>query len=52
MDADPKDLIGFKPITEWGDVSEAHREERVSLEKIMPRFDLHATGPDAPKESP
>ena len=45
----PDDLISFKKIKDWRAVSEAHRKERDELNKVLPRFNLHATAHDAPK---
>lgn len=45
---EPADLDSYKKITDWGAVSEAHREERERLLKILPRFDKHETEHDAP----
>lgn len=47
----PSDLISYPKITDWTTVSEAHREERDKLLKIIPQFDLHDTEHDAPKKS-
>ncbi len=45
----PEDLISFPKIKDWSAVSEAHRKERDELQQIVPKFDLHATAHDAPK---
>ncbi|NIJ44876.1 arylsulfatase A-like enzyme [Wenyingzhuangia heitensis] len=45
----PDDLISFPVITDWSKVSQAHRNERDQLNKILPNYDLHATQHDAPK---
>jgi hypothetical protein len=45
---DPADLISFTQLTDWGAVSEAHREERETLLKILPKFDLYETEYNAP----
>ncbi len=44
----PDDLIGFDAIGNWGAVSEAHREEREQLLKILPRYDLYYDEYNAP----
>jgi hypothetical protein len=44
----PPDLISFTEITNWNEVSAAHREERGRLEEVLPRFDLFQTEQDAP----
>lgn len=46
---EPDDLISFSKIKNWDLVSDAHRKERDELNKIVPRFDKHATHHDAPK---
>ncbi|WP_246112701.1 family 16 glycoside hydrolase [Allorhodopirellula solitaria] len=38
----------FTEITNWDDVSPAHREERDKLKAVLPRFDLFETEQDAP----
>ena len=45
----PDDLISFPKITDWTQVSEAHRKERDMLNKIIPKYDLHSSAHDAPK---
>ncbi|EMI52543.1 sulfatase-like hydrolase/transferase [Rhodopirellula sallentina] len=45
---DPADLISFPEITNWNEVSEAHRAERDKLLEVLPEFDLFETEPDAP----
>ena len=45
---EPADLDSYPKITDWGSVSEAHREEREMLLNILPRFDKHETEHDAP----
>ncbi len=42
----PADLISFKQIKDWGQVSEAHRDERDKLNSILPRFDNYHTEHD------
>ncbi|GAA5477960.1 sulfatase-like hydrolase/transferase [Haloferula helveola] len=44
----PENLISFPRIDDWTAVSDAHRKERDALKAILPRFDLHASAPDAP----
>ena len=44
----PSDLISFKQITNWKEVSQQHRDERDRLEKVLPQFDKHATEHDPP----
>lgn len=46
----PDDLISFPVIKDWTKVSEAHRQEMDKLKKILPKYDLHATKHDAPKD--
>lgn len=48
VSGNPDDLISFPQIKDWSKVSDAHRKERDSLMKILPKFDLHATHHDAP----
>lgn len=42
------DLISFPQITDWGNVSAAHRAERDKLLAILPRFDQEIHGKNAP----
>ena len=51
MSGNPSDLISFPKINDWESVSEAHRRERDLLNGILPKFDLHETEHDAPKET-
>ncbi|WP_145415796.1 sulfatase-like hydrolase/transferase [Planctomycetes bacterium K23_9] len=48
VSAEPADLIDFPEITNWDDVSAAHRAERDKLMSVLPEFDLFETEPDAP----
>ncbi|MBX2823452.1 MAG: sulfatase-like hydrolase/transferase [Gammaproteobacteria bacterium] len=44
----PEDHTSFPEITDWNQVSEVHRQQRVELEALLPQFDLYATEYDAP----
>lgn len=44
----PRDLISFKPITDWSAVPESVRSRRDELKKILPTFNNHDTEHDAP----
>ena len=50
VSGNPSDLISFTKINDWDKVSEAHRKERDALSDVLPKFDLHKTEHDAPKE--
>ena len=50
VSGNPSDLISFPKITDWNKVSEAHRKERDMLNELLPKFNLHDTQHDAPKE--
>jgi len=45
----PDDHMSFPEITDWGRVSELHREEREMLLNILPKMDLYQTEYNAPK---
>lgn len=45
---EPEDLISFAEIKDWDKFSQAHRDERNRLTKVLPEFDLFETEPDAP----
>ncbi|MEX0330058.1 MAG: sulfatase-like hydrolase/transferase [Puniceicoccaceae bacterium] len=45
---EPADLDSYPKITDWESLPDAHIKERELLEKILPRFDKHATGHGAP----
>ena len=45
---EPSDLISYPEITDWNQVSEAHRVERDELNSVLPEFDLFTSEPDAP----
>ncbi|MBK1832833.1 family 16 glycoside hydrolase [Roseibacillus ishigakijimensis] len=48
VSAVPGDLISFPEITDWKQISPAHRTERARLEAILPSFDLYESAHDAP----
>ncbi|WP_109831283.1 sulfatase-like hydrolase/transferase [Reichenbachiella versicolor] len=45
----PKNLISFPKITDWSQVSEAHRVQRDEIKAIIPQYDKYAAEHDAPK---
>lgn len=44
----PLDLTSYSEVTDWGAVSEAHREEREKLLDILPSFDRYDIEHEAP----
>lgn len=50
VSTNPSDLISFDKITDWSQISENHLKERKKLNMILPKFNLHSTEHDAPKE--
>lgn len=48
VSVDPADLDSYSQITDWSTASAAHRDERAQLLGILPQFDKHARGHDAP----
>ncbi|NIJ44877.1 arylsulfatase A-like enzyme [Wenyingzhuangia heitensis] len=44
----PKDLISFPEVKDWSMANNKLKQEKKELEKILPRFNLHATAHDAP----
>ncbi|WP_139958989.1 sulfatase-like hydrolase/transferase [Flavicella sediminum] len=45
----PSNLISFPKIKDWNTVSAAHRKQRDELLQITPKYNLHETEHDAPK---
>ncbi|MGR5167050.1 hypothetical protein ACPV5L_07530 [Vibrio astriarenae] len=41
VSSEPSDLISFPEITNWSELSKAHRLERNKLLKVLPRFDTY-----------
>ncbi len=46
--ARPADLISFPVIKDWSTVSQAHRDQKAELEKLLTKFDNYASEHDGP----